>query len=207
MVSWSCKCKHFLLLQVQTETILITPGYAQEHATVIGSNTTFETRSIYIGSGGQAADTRLQVPIVPAGRFSANASITVKITAALDGSMLNQQSVDRDPRISITDGRVMNEYQIHEINNYPYHPVCRAESASGPQKTLPPTVPVPDQFTFLFKPAERFGACSTAQNGGFVDVATFNNQLDLSLGVSLRLRMQEANEDIRYYYFLVEITQ
>jgi len=60
----------FLLLQVQTETILITPLYAQEHATV-----TLETRSIYIGPGGQAADTRLQVPIVPGGRFSANASI------------------------------------------------------------------------------------------------------------------------------------
>ena len=210
MVPLGLSCKHnaiiFLLLQVQTETILITPRYAQEHATVIGSYTTFETRSIYIGTGGQAADTRLQVPIVPAGRFSTNASITVKITVALDGSMLNQRSVDRDPQISITDGRVMNEYRIHEINNYPTWSPCAALSASGPQKTLQ-TGPVPDQFTFLFKPAERFGACFTAQNGGFVNVGTFNNQLDLSLGVSLRLRMNEANEDIRYYYFLVEITQ
>ena len=193
----------YLLLQVQTETILITPRYAQEHATVIGSYTTFETRSIYLGTGGRSADTRLQVPIVPAGRFSTNASVTVKITAALDGSMLNQR--DRDPQISITDGRVMNEYIILDINNYPTAP-CRARSASGSQKTLQ-TGPVPDQFTFLFKPAERFGSCSTAQNGGFVNVATFNSQLDLSLGISLRLRMNEPNEDIRYYYFLAEITQ
>ena len=193
-------------MQVQTETILITPRYAQEHATVIGSYTTFETRSIYIGNGGQAADTRLQVPIVPAGRFSANASVTVKITAALDGGMLNQRSVDRDPRISITDGRVMNEYRIHDINNYPGLAPCLALSASGTPKTLS-TGPVPDQFTFLFKPAERFGACSTAQNGGYVNVATFNNQLDLSLGVSLRLRMHGAHEEIRYYYFLLEVIQ
>ena len=196
----------FLLLQVQTETILITPRYAQEHATVIGSYTTFETRSIYIGSGGQDADTRLQVPIVPAGRFSANTSATIKITAALNGPMLNQPSVDRDPQISITDGRIMNEYQFHDINNYPGLSPCLALSASGTQKTLS-TGPVPDQFTFLFKPAEKFGACSTAQNGGFANVATFNNQLDLSLGISLRLRMNQAHEDIRYYYFLVEITQ
>ena len=196
----------FLLLQVQTETILITPRYAQEHATVIGSYTTFETRSIYIGNGGQDADTRLQVPIVPAGRFSANASATIKITAVLDGRMLNQLSDDTDPEISITDGRVMNEYRIHDISNYPTHPPCQAQGASGMQKTLP-SGPVPDQFTFLFKPAEKFGACSTAQNGGFVNVVTFNNQLDLSLGISLRLRMNEAREDIRYYYFLVEITQ
>jgi len=192
-------------LQVQTETILITPRYAQEHATVIGSYTTFETRSIYIGNGGQRADTRLQVPIVPAGRFSANASVTVKITAALDGSMLNQL-VDRDPQIGITDGRVTYEYIIADINNYHNWPPCTALSASGLRKTLS-SGPVPDQFTFLFKPAERFAACSTAQNGGYVNVDTFNSQLDLSLGVSLRLRMNEAREDIRYYYFLVEITQ
>ena len=96
---------------------------------------------------------------MPAGRFSANASVTVKITVALDGGMLNQRSVDRDPRISITDGRVMNEYRIHDINNYPGLAPCLALSASGTPKTLS-TGPVPNQFTFLFKPAERFGACS-----------------------------------------------
>ena len=192
-------------MQIQAETILITPRYAQEHATVIGSGTTFETRSIYIGTGGQDTDTRLQVPIVPAGRFSTNASATIKITAALDGSMLNQ-SVDRDSRIGITDGRVMNDYEIVDANNYPVWPPCYALSASGLRKTIS-SGPVPDQFTFLFKPAERFGACSTAQNGGYVNVDTFNNQLDLSLGISLRLHMHEADEDIRYYYFLVEITQ
>ena len=103
-------------MQVQTETILITPRYAQECATIIGSSTTFETRSIYLGPGGQDTDTRLQVPIVPAGRFSANASATIKITAALDGSMLNQHSVDRDPRIGITDGRVMNKVSFIQGN-------------------------------------------------------------------------------------------
>ena len=193
-------------MQVQTETILITPRYAQEHATVIGSYTTFETRSIYIGAGGQDTDTRLQVPIVPAGRFSTNASVTVKITAALDGSMLNQHSVDRDPRIGITDGRVMNDYWFVDVNNYPDLPPCYALDASGLRKTLS-SGPVPDQFTFLFKPVERFGACSTAQNTGYANVGTFDNQLDLSLGLSLRLHMHEADEDIRYYYFLVEITQ
>ena len=102
-------------MQVQTETILITPRYAQECATIIGSSTTFETRSIYLGPGGQDTDTRLQVPIVPAGRFSANASATIKITAALDGAMLGQQ-VDRDTRIGITDGRVMNKVSFIQGN-------------------------------------------------------------------------------------------
>ena len=65
----------------------------------------FETRSNYTGAGRWAAGTCLQVFIVPAGRFSAKASSTIGVTAALDGRMLNQQSVNTDPQISITHGR------------------------------------------------------------------------------------------------------
>ena len=114
----------------------------------------------------------------------------------------NETSVDRDPQIGITDGNVTNDYQIHDINNYPGLSPCGALSAKGTRKTLP-TGPVPDQFTFLFKPAKRFGACSTAQNGWYINVATFNNQIDLSLGISLRICMNEADED---NYFLVEVS-
>lgn len=46
-------------------------------------------------------------------------------TAALEGSMLNQQ-VERDPWIGITDGRVTYEYVIHNIGNYHSLPPCRA---------------------------------------------------------------------------------
>ena len=147
----------------------------------------------------------MQLPLVPAGRFSANASITIKITVALNGTMLSQP-VDRDPRIGITDGRVMNENYMVDVANYPSYPPCYAREASRTDRTVS-AGPVPDQFTFLFKPAERFGACFSAQNSGLVNVATFNNQLDLSLGISLRFGMHEADESIRYYYFLVEITQ
>ena len=70
------------------------------------------------------------------------------------------------------------------------------------------TGPVPDLFTFLLKPAERFGACSTAQQGGFVNVGIFNNQLDLSRGINLLIRRDnEYFEDYLFYYFLVEIFQ
>jgi len=94
-------------------------------------------------------------------------------TAALEGSMLNQQ-VERDPWIGITDGRVTYEYVIHNIGNYRSLPPCRA-SETHTQKN-PPT----GTFTFFFKQAKRFGVCSTAQNGGYInaDIFTIGNQLD-----------------------------
>jgi len=64
----------------------------------------------------------------------------------------------------------MNECRITDIHNYPHAP-CFALSASGSQNRSS-SRPV---HTF-FKPAERYGACFTAQNGGFVNASTFNNQ-------------------------------
>ena len=114
---------------------------------------------------------------------------------------------DRDPIVGITDGSMANLFVIHDINNYPGLSPCLHISATG---TLPKTFstgPVPDQWVFLFKPAERFGACSSAIHGGYVNVGIFNNQLDLSRGIKLQLRQYETDEDFRYYYFLVEIFQ
>ena len=57
------------------------------------------------------------------------------------------------------------------------------------------------------QPAERFGACSSAQQGGYVNVGIFNNQLELSRGINLQIRKEDSREDYLFYYLLVEIFQ
>ena len=124
----------------------------------------------------------------------------------MDGGMLNTHR-DRDPMVGVTDGSMQNVFRIHDINNYPRWAPCLCTSASG---TLPKTFstgPVPDQWVFLFKPVERFGACSSALHGGYVNVGIFNNRLDLSRGINLQLTHDGTHEDYRFYYFLVEIIQ
>ena len=145
------------------------------------------------------------MPIIPAGRFTRNDSIAIQITAVLNGGMLNQG--DRDPDVGVTDGSTINMFRIHDTSNYPGLPPCILISASGTlQKTLR-TGPVPDQWVFLLKPAERFGACSSAMHGGYVNLGIFNNQLDLSRGINLQIRKEDSPEDYLFYYFLVEIFQ
>ena len=187
------------------EKIFITPRYAQDHATFISTFASINDTNIYFGTGG--SDRKLlEVPLLPAGTFTRNESITIRITASMDGRMLNSRR-DRDPEVGITDGSTANLFVIHDINNYPRWAPCLHRSASGTLSKTFSTGPVPDQWVFLFKPAERFGACSSAIHGGYVNVGIFNNQLDLSRGIKLQLRQHEADEDYRYYYFLVEIFQ
>ena len=187
------------------ENIFITPRYAQDHATFISTVASINDTGIYFGTG-SIGGKLLEVPLLPAGTFTRNESITIQITASMDGGMLNSGR-DRDPQVGITDGSTANLFVIHDITNYPGWAPCLHISASG---TLPKrfsTGPVPDQWVFLFKPAERFGACSSGLHGGYVNVGIFNNQLDLSRGIKLQLRQHETDEDYRYYYFLVEILQ
>ena len=66
---------------------------------------------------------------------------------------------------------------------------------------------VPGQVTLMFQPFHKYGACYTAQDGGYVNVGRFNDQLDASKGVSLLVNRNNAAEVYRYYYFFVEIMQ
>ena len=190
---------------MQSEKFFITPRYAQKHATFISTVVRFTDTSIYFGTGG-INRTLLEVPLIPTGRYTRNESIAIQITVSMNGGMLNSGH-DRDPIIGVTDGNTTNLFVILDINNYRTHPPCFPTSASGNVDKFLSSGPVPDQFTFLIKPAERFGACSSAQQGGYVNVGIFNNQLDLSRGIKLQIRQAESHEDYRFYYLLVEIFQ
>ena len=191
-------------MSVVGKKMFITPRYAQNHAAFISTVTTFNDTGIYFGAG-RGGQRLLEVPLIPAGRFTRNESIAIQITAVLNGAMLNQR--DRDPDVGVTDGSMINMFRILDIYNYPRLPPCIPLSASGTLRKTFSTGPVPDQWVFLLKPAERFGACSSAIHGGYVNVGIFNDQLDLSRGINLQIRKEDSREDYLFYYFLVEIFQ
>ena len=96
-------------MQVQSEKIFITPRYAQRHATFISTVVSFNDTSIYFGPYSTGAKL-LEVPLISAGRFARNESITIQITAVMNGGMLN--SGDRDPHVGVTDGSTTNLFSI-----------------------------------------------------------------------------------------------
>ena len=120
--------------------MFITPRYAQNHATFISTLATFNDTGIYFGAG-RGGQRLLEVPLIPAGRFTRNDSIAIQITAVLNGGMLNQR--DRDPDVGVTDGNMINMFRIHDINNYPRYFPCIPLSASGTLSKTFSTGPVP----------------------------------------------------------------
>ena len=57
-----------------------------------------------------------------------------------------------------------------------------------------------------FSPFYKYGACSSAQDGGYLNVGTFNKQVDPTNGLSLVIqRGDDTSEQYQFQYFLIEI--
>ena len=100
----------------------------------------------------------------------------------------------------------MNRFYITDTSNYAAYPPCGMDDASheGNRVTIRRVSP---QFTFLFSPFYKYGACSSAQDGGYLNVGTFNNQVDPTNGLNLVVYRQHAPEQYKFSYFLVETLQ
>ena len=191
---------YFFLLQptgnTKSQSILITPGNVRYLASFIDSSATIDTRSIRFGSG-TANEKLLQVPIAAAGELDAHASIRVTVG-------LTPVSGDSDPSFGLSDGSNENKFFVVDAGNYRSSPPCYVIDGSHENKRVR-TRTVSPHFTFLFSPFYKYGACSSAQDGGYLNVGTFNKQVDPTNGLSFVVYRNHAPENYRLHYFLVEI--
>ena len=190
-------CFFQLTANAKSQRIFITPNNVHYLANFIDSSVTIGSRSIRFGSGRANWEKILQVPIAAAGELDSHASVrvTVGLTPVIG---------DSDPRIGISDGVNVNRFQIVDTGNYGYAAPCGILDGSR-ENNLVTTRRVSPQFAFLFSPFYKYGACSSAQDGGYLNVGTFNKQVDPTNGLSLVVYRNHAAESYQFRYFLVEI--
>ena len=71
---------------------------------------------------------------------------------------------------------------------------------------VPDDTPHSSQYVMVFNPFHRYGTCSSAQNGGYTNVATFKYFLDVRAGVELcGISGLNDGETYEFYYFIVEL--
>ena len=100
---------------------------------------------------------------------------TIRIAVGIEPP--NPATTDRDAKVGLSDGVDVNNYQLVDQSNYANFPPCNPCDAAQDDNRVPSDSPVPHQYTLIFKPYDRYGACYTAQEGGYVNTATLNKQL------------------------------
>ena len=176
--------------------LLIAPGNVASLATLMSNTVGTTSTAIAIGAG-TANEILLEVPINPPQLTSV---CSIRVTVGFE----NPGSQDHDPRIGLTDGTKVNQFRIRDAANYGSNPPCDLVNAVEITNVLSGTSPMPHQVTFLFSPVMRFGACYTAQDGGYVSAGRFDDQLILTNGLKLQVQRDSANEEYIFFYFLVE---
>ena len=177
--------------------MLLTSDNIRYFASFLHSSVNTEGRVIQAGPA-PANALLLEVPL---GEIDPHATIT--ITVGLDKSHAN--AVDSDIHIGISDGTTKNLQYIVDVNNYNHYPPCGLPDGEHDNILVSPGTPVPAIFKLIFTPFYKYGACETAQEGGYINTGTFNDQIDTSKPLFLRWFNHDAGEEYFVYFLDVEI--
>ena len=156
-------------------------------------------RTIHVGPGA-AEEELIRVPLAAPWELDPNSSLRITV-----GLIPINPAVDSDPMVGLSDGVTMNCFKLHDQTNYgAYSPCNLVDPSSDDNRPVPSSSQQPMQYVLMFEPFHRYGACYTAQGGGYVNTGTFANQLDISKGVDLVVLRNNQPEQYNFLYFIVE---
>ena len=179
--------------------MLLTPDNIRYFASYLHSSVDIQDRVIHVGPG-SLNEKLLEVPL---GEIDPRA--TIIITVGLDKSHPNTPGTDSDINVGISDGTTDNTQYIVDANNYGSLPPCRPINAEHDDVLVSSGTPVPAIVKLIFTPFYKYGACETAQEGGYINTMTFNDQIDTSKPLFLRWFRDNAGEEYFVHFFDVEI--
>ena len=182
-----------------TKGLLITADNVRHHATFIHSDVTVEKRLIHFSSGTQKEEL-LRVPLAELGEIKPHSSIRIVVAIKPRAS-----SIDSDPHVGVTDGSNTNMFSLLDPGNFASLAPCLAINAEEDSTRIPTNSQQASVYVLQFDPYHQYGACTTAYVNGYVNTATFNNNLDLTKKLSLVVNRDDAAEEYDFLYFSVEV--
>ena len=147
-------------------------------------------------SSGTLNEELLHVPIAAPGELTPQSLIRITVGT-------NPPAADNDPKVGITDGVNSNQFSLIERGtSLTNHNPCNIVDGVQNGQNGPLGAPVAGGYTLLFDPLHQFGSCTA--NNGFTTNGRFNNQVDVSKGLSLVVHRDDANEQYVFHYFMIE---
>ena len=197
---------HYRILYIQplnsVKGLHLTADNIQYHATFIHSSVYIQDREINVGPGSSFNEKLLEVPI---GCCCIGTHASIIITVGLNTTFPN--TINSDLHVGVSDGTNSNLWTIVDRNNYPSNPPCAIWFGSGSHDDtrVSSTTPVPVTTKLTFTPFYKYESCEKAQEGGYINTARFNAQLDVTNCLFLQVRRHGPGEQYSIFYFLVEI--
>lgn len=173
------------------------------------------TSALTFSSGGRSYGRIFKLPLLPKGAFRrSNPDVTIKIKVGLDNTV--RTSRDSDPKFILSDGypsRYGMGFELRDENGA--H--CRGiqgitGTALGTRSVFTGASSsssiLPEEFTMIIKPSERWGSCYHASDSGVISLASYTcPSLILTNGLNLEVYRESTSEHYTFNYIIVEIHQ
>ena len=212
----------FLYLQIQyvKEILpyhkLMTPKWLHRHAVITG-NYSLHPQYLELDPttvhGQPKLQQAIEVPLIPNGILKNIDVVAVTVTIAMDTELANSR--DHDPSFGISDGYSFIGFRAHDKTNYAGLSPCQhtegeiidgllqnLQNVEGP---LVSSETYPSEIKLQFRPIEKWGSCYTDQNEGYVNIANYKHQLDLTKGLYLQMYHEDDVEIYRIKYIVVDV--
>ena len=193
----------------------MTPKWLAKYATIHGSYTYKpDYLEILAGSANQHV---LQVQLVPPGALTNDdhKCATVTMTIALDTVWADSR--DHDPFFGVSDGEKIVGFRVVDKGNYAAGPPCYLTEADNINNVLANAVyntagPKPNspkgyssEVKIQIKPCEKWGSCHTEHDEGYVFIANYQRNLDLTKGLYLDMYRNSPGETYRIEYIAISV--
>ena len=193
----------------------MTPKWLAKYATTIHGSYTYKPNYLEILAGTDFQHV-LQVQLVPPGILTNDDDskcVTVTMTIATDTVWAD--SNDHDPNFGISDGERFIGFNVPD--NRVTHPCYKIEGdnvnnvfTNRVYDNSYPMLSNPSQgysseVKIQIKPCEKWGSCHTEHEGGFVFIANYQRNLDLTKGLYLDMYRSSNSEIYRIEYITVNV--
>ena len=195
----------------------MTPSWLEAHASYIASDRSTNTEQLTFHASAVDRAALVKVPLIPANVLQNSTKLTVKVKVASDVNIGTNE--DSDILYGMSDGIRFVGFETVDKETYTRNtlPCVGREGSSGTSITglrwingYTPTqshFTYPGQFVITLKldARENWGSCYTAQNGGFVNTAGYNNRLVLSKGLTLEVYKDHKEERVGIKFMEVTV--
>ena len=195
---------------------LMTPRWLHKHAIITG-NYTVSPHYLELAPttvvGQPKFQLALQVKLVAPDILKSTDDVTVAMTIAMDTSL--GENTDHDPSFGISDGESFIGYTLPDKRDYGHRSPCEQRDGEVIAGFLQNMKPIQDRFinsqnyssevNLQFRPTEKWGSCHTEHNEGYVNIASYYQQLDITKGLYLQMYHEDDPEKYRIKYIVVDV--
>ena len=123
----------------------------------------------------------------------------IVITLGINNSYPNTH--ESKPMFRVTEFFRSNSFYIVDAGEYDTSPPCYPVAEEMDETLVSAGTKVPSTFKLTIIPQERFGYCETAQDGGYMNVGVFPEELNLNMALVFEL-VRDNSEDQYFIHYI-----